>query len=266
VPDELELGTGESQLVELEVDVPDGLPLGTFLRLSARVGVAEDDPRENTTELVRLVDEDVDGDGVASVLERGPSGDIVGYDGNGDGQPDAEQSTVLSLPLFASQYATLEVPSTLEITALERDLLTPEASLPEEAVLPLGVFRLSARPGRGETREISLYLPDASPYPFQGLAAAQVDGPWRLSGGFEAGSQRFRALLTDGASEDLDTSRTGLSFVLGPAYGFPREDEPAGCACRATPRGQSPSIAIVLFALAGLALRRRRVRTLRPQA
>ncbi len=262
VPEEFELGTGASQLVELEVDVPEGLPFGTFSRLTARVGAAEDDPNENTSELVRLIDEDGDGDGVANVLEQGPSGDIVGYDGNGDGQSDAEQRTLLSLPLFAGQYATLEVPSALRVTGLDRDLLTPDANLPDEAVVPLGVFRMSARLSGDQTQDISLYLPDASPYPFQGLATAQLDGPWQLSGGFEARAGRFRAQLTDDSAGDLDTNRDRVSFLLGPAYGLAEgSSEPAGCGCRAAPSGQRgvPSSAMTLLALAGLAWRRQRV-------
>ena len=81
-----------------------------------------------------------DGDGVDDDIEAGAPN---GGDGNNDGIPDAEQTTVASFPIAygpnAGTYLTLEVPDNLTLTRVQ-STDNPSPSTAPEGSFPLGFF------------------------------------------------------------------------------------------------------------------------------
>src|SRR4029450_6938179 len=91
-------------------------------------------------------------------------GEDPSYDGNADGTPDQAQSSVLSLPLFSSEYATLAAAEGVEGRELPQEFLPFAAALPREAMVPLGAFLLSARVSTSSTRAFDLHIGGAADY------------------------------------------------------------------------------------------------------
>ena len=88
-----------------------------------------------------LTDDDLDG--IGDKEEQGPSGNDPGFDGNSDGQPDFQQSSVASFSTFdQAHYVTLAVPGALKLENVQATA-NPDPGAqnsPEEGTYPYGFF------------------------------------------------------------------------------------------------------------------------------
>lgn len=261
-PEELELERDETGYVEIGIELDDVGPEERFTTITAEVGEDQDDQRENRVNTEAVIDADRDGDGVADSFESGPSGDDAHYDGNGDGSPDLEQDTVLSLPLLSNQYASVEFEHPLTVSALRRDPDPGPEELPEGAVTPLGTFLLHAELQGSATAW--LYLPAGSRDDLQGVFMEEPEGGFSLHRAPESGQGGIAFELTDGGETDLDGKQNGLFTArVAPGYLTPAADAPAegGCSVtvsRPTRGGSGGAFIAGLFLLGWMSWRRRR--------
>jgi len=271
-PEEFALATGELRSVTVSLLLPDELPGVQSVRVTARLGVSADDPNESLASTVRLVSDDRDGDGVADVYEDGPLGEDPTYDGNADGTPDEAQRSVLSLPLFSSEYATLAAANGAEVSELRQEFLPFDAALPPDAMIPLGAFLLSARVGTSYTRAFDLHIGGAADYRLNRLfLAPNGEGEpraWRPEGSYDAKSRTLHVELEEGSDIDLDPRAGRLSVLAAPGFslGEPTSEEQSGCICRMPSAGGRPGSSAAWVGLGCLAvvLRRRRAHLGRP--
>ena len=99
-----------------------------------------------------------DTDGVDDTDEMGPDGNDPGFDGNGDGIPDYQQSNVTSL-MTEGGYATLSAPSGLGLTDVQSLDEYPSTPPPDGVAFPFGFFSFGvSQLSSGECTRLTLRL------------------------------------------------------------------------------------------------------------
>jgi hypothetical protein len=107
---------------------------------------------------------DTDKDGISDVREKGADGNNNTYDGNADGIPDYQQSSVSSFLTYDGQnYVTLVAPSGTELSQIAVTDNPSPADTPEDAEFPFGFFDFSIDGlTPGEAVSVTLILHNAS--------------------------------------------------------------------------------------------------------
>lgn len=143
--------------------------------LSSNFAIPSNDPDNNpfVVQLSGIVYRDADGDQTSDEDEQGPYHNDEEYDGNGDGEPDWQQSNVVSMPRAdGAGYATIAVPEmtghfrysdSLPLTYWTDDDEYPDPPAGVSFLQGLYKFRLELAPDT-TTAVVTMYLP-ANTYP-----------------------------------------------------------------------------------------------------
>lgn len=109
-------------------------------------------------------DTDDDNDGLPDEEERGPNGNDLGYDGNGDGTADRLQNNVASFHTYNDQnYVTLEVPAGIRITSCLAVANPSPENGPSGVDFPYGFFEFNIEGmGAGGVTTVTLHCPSGA--------------------------------------------------------------------------------------------------------
>jgi hypothetical protein len=205
-------------------------------RIKSWTGTDDDSITDNTNEVTmdsdRLVTveftqlSNVDRDFLPDKEEKGPYGNNIFYDGNGDGIEDYKQANVVSMHIYNSRhYISIESEDSTQISYVEvidPNLIQEEPPLGIDFELGLLSFALTV-PNPGESSALRLYLPSGMrlntylkfgptpdnrsshwyPFLFDGQTGAEING------------NIITLYFVDGARGDDDLEENGTIIDIG---------------------------------------------------
>jgi hypothetical protein len=151
---------------------------------------------------------DTDTDGVPDDEEKGPNGNNVAYDGNGDGTPDSQQENVASLHTFDGlNYVTVASPNGTTLSSVAAIENPSPGDSPAGVTFPYGFFEfVVSGVDAGGATTVTLHLP----------AGANPTTYFKYGSTLDNGAPHWYEFLFDGTTGAvIDGDVVTLYFVDG---------------------------------------------------